>query len=222
MSSWGRSMLVPFHALTAAQMDGVVAIYEEALAAPWEWPAERFREIARTPGSRFWAMAALEGDDPVGFIINDYLPTGRLWYIHYFAVRADMRGHGWGSRILASSLPDGENAALQHSHDGCTGALIEAEAYASMPPGPTRDTAIRRQEFYRRHGAIVTGAQYPRPPDAPAEMPDFDLLFVPGRGWDGRLDNAFRRSLVRSLAVEGYEVPESAAWLQAALARYAN
>lgn len=215
-------MLVPFHGLTAAQLDGVVAIYEEALAAPWEWPLERLREIARTPGARFWAMAALEGDDPVGFIINEYLPVGRLWYIRYFAVRADLRGQGWGSRILAASLPRGEDAALQHGHDGCTGALIEVVAIAGLPPGAARQMSIRRQEFYRRHGAIATGAQYPRPPDAPAEMPDFDLLFVPGRAWDGRLDNAFRRSLVRSLVVEGYEAPESAAWLQAALARYAD
>jgi GNAT superfamily N-acetyltransferase len=215
-------MLVPFHRLTADQLTGVIAIYEEALAAPWEWPVERFREIARGPGSRFWAMAALEGDEPAGFIIDEYLPAGRLWYIHYFAVRTDLRAQGWGSRILTASLPIGEDAAAQHGHDGCTGTLLEAVAVGGQPPGATRGMAVRRQEFYRRHGAIVTGAQYPRPPDAPPDMPDYDLLFVPGRAWDGRLDNAFRRRLVRSLTVEGYGVPEAAAWLQAALARYAD
>lgn len=215
-------MLVPFHGLTAAQLDGVIATYEEALAAPWEWPAERFRELARSPGSRTWAMAALEGDEPAGFIISEYLPVSRLWYIRYFAVRADLRGQGWGSRILLASLPFGEDAALQYGQGGCTGTLLEAEAYAGLPPGPARDMAIRRQEFYRRHGAIVTGAQYPRPPDAPPEMPDFDLLFIPGRGWDGRLDNAFRRDLVSALTVEGYAVPEDAGWLQAALTRYVD
>ena len=215
-------MLVPFHGLTAAQLEGVIAIYEEALAAPWEWPAERFREIARTPGSRLGALAALEADEPVGFIINEYLPASQLWYIRYFAVRAGLRGQGWGSRILAASLPYGEDAAVQHGHEGCTGTLLEAVAFAGLPPGPARDMGIRRQEFYRRHGAIVTGAQYPRPPDASPDMPDFDLLFIPGRAWDGRLDSAFRRGLVRALTVEGYAVPEDAAWLQAALAQYAE
>lgn len=213
-------MLVSFHRLTARQLAGVIAIYEEALAAPWEWTVDRFHEIAQGTGSRFWAMAALEGDQPVSFIINEYLPIGRLWYIRYFAVRADLRGRGWGSAMLTADLPMGEDAAVQHGHDGCTGALIEAVAVAGLPPGDTQRLAVRRQEFYRRHGAIVTGAQYPRPPDAPPEMPDFDLLFVPGRAWDGRLDTAFRRRLVRSLVVEGYGVPEDAAWLQAALARY--
>ncbi len=213
-------MLIPFQRLTAEQLARVIAIYEEALAAPWEWPVERFHEIARTPDSPFWAMAALEGDNPAGFIINEYLPVGGLWYIHYFAVRADLRGQGWGSRILTASLPIGEDAALRHGHAGCTGTLLEAVAFAGLTPGGKRRMGVRRQEFYRRHGAIVTGAQYPRPPDASPDMPDFDLLFVPGRAWDGRLDNAFRRRLIRSLVVEGYGVPEDAAWLQAKLACY--
>jgi len=147
------------------------------------------------------------------------LPVGRLGYVHYFAVRADLLGQGWGSRILAASLPLGEEAALQHGHDGCVGTLLEVEAVAGLPPGTTRQMRARRQEFYRRHGAIVTGAKYPRPPDALPEMPDFVLLFIPGRAWNFHLDNAFRRNLVRSLMVEGYGVPEDAAWLQAALAR---
>ena len=215
-------MLIPFRALTARQLAGVVAIYEEALAAPWEWPVERFHEIAAGPGTPLWAMAALEGDDPAGFIINEYLAAGRLWYIHYFAVRADLRGKGWGSRILTASLPHGEKAAREHGHDGAAGTLLEAEAIAGLPDGAVRRMRVRRQEFYRRHGALVTGAIYPRPPEAPADMPDFDLLFIPGHAWDGRLDKAFRRRLVRSLAVEGYGVPEDAPWLLAELARYAG
>ena len=213
-------MLTPFHRLTRQQLDGVVAIYEESLAAPWEWPAERLYDLARSPDAAIEATAALDGDVAAGFIINEYLPGGRLWYVHYFAVRADLRGQGWGARILNATLPQGEDAARRHGQDGCLGALLEVETVDGPPPNADRTQRVQRQRFYRRLGAVATGALFPRWPWAPPEMPDFDLLLVPGRAWDGRIDDALRREVVGSLLVEGYGVPEGDPWLLAALRSY--
>lgn len=213
-------MLVPFHDLTDDQLARVIAIYEEALAAAWEWPPERLREIARDSEPSAWALAALEDGVPAGFIILDHLPRGRMWYIRYFAVRADLRGQGWGSRILEAALTAVEDVTVRAGRGSDRGTLLEAEAIEGGLSDPERALRLRRQAFYRRHGAVVTGALTPRWPDAPAAMPDFDLLFIPGRAWDGTIDGRFCRGIVRSLMVEGYGVPEDAAWLVAALDRY--
>lgn len=214
-------MLVPFHALTEAQLDRVVAIYEEALAAPWEWPPALIRGLAEARGTTRWALAALREGDPAGFIVVEYLPGVRAWYIRYFAVRADLRGQGWGSAILTEVLAAIEGAAAPEAAAGSRGVMLEAEA-TSASSDPESILRRRRQAFYRSHGAIVTGATAPRPPDAPAAMPDYDLLFIPAHGWTGRPDRAFRRELARGLAVEGYGVPEDAAWLAAELDRCAG
>ncbi len=215
-------MLIPFHHLTPSQLAEVIAIYEEALAGPWEWPAERLAELARQPDERILAAAALDGDAVAGFIIDEYLPGGRLWYIRYFAVRANLRGQGWGERILTAALPQGEAAALQHGHGGMLGAVLEVETVDGPPPDADREQRVRRQRFYRRLGALDTGARFPRLPWAPPEMPDFDLLLIPGSGWDGQIDDALRWHVVRSLMVEGYDVAEDEPWLAAALQQYAQ
>lgn len=215
-------MLVPFHDLSGAQMAQVVGIYEESLAAPWEWPSERLYELARNPDGTLWAMAGLEGDVAAGFIINEYLPGGRVWYVHYFAVRDDLRGQGWGARMLAAALPYGEAAAQAHGHPGCLGALLEVETVEGPPPDADREQRVRRQRFYRRLGALDTGAHFPRWPWAPADMPDFDLLLIPGSGWNGKIDDSLRHRLIHSLLVEGYATAEDEPWLVAALAPYAE
>jgi len=213
-------VLAPFSALTEAQLDRVIAIYEEALAAPWEWPPALLRGLAEERRETRWALAALQEGDPAGFIVVEYLSGVRVWYIRYFAVRADLRGQGWGSAILTGVLDVIDGADAPEAAAGRRGVMLEAEALEQGLPDAERAVRTRRQAFYRRHGALVTGARAPRPPDAPAAMPEYDLLFIPSRTWQGRLDGALRRDLARALAVEGYGVPEDAAWLQVQLARY--
>ncbi len=212
------TILVPFHELSDAQLAEVVAIYEEALAAPWEWPSQQLIDLARLPDGRVRAFAAFDGETVAGFTVNEYLPVGRVWYVHYLAVRADLRSQGWGSRILTVALPLAEDAARAAGHTGCLGGLLEVEAVDSPPPDADRRERIRRHEFYARHGALATAVVLPRPPWAPPEMPDWDLLFIPLSAWQGRIDAALRRTLLRALMVESYGFPEDAPWLAAALA----
>lgn len=215
-------MLAPFSALTEAQLDRVIAIYEEALAAPWEWPPALLRGLSEEHRETRWALAALQEGDPAGFIVVEYLSGVRVWYIRYFAVRADLRGQGWGSAILTEVLDAIEGAAAPEAGAGSRGVMLEAEAMERGLPDAERAVRARRQAFYRRHGAVVTGARAPRPPDAPAAMPDFDLLFIPARPWTGSPDRALRRELARGLAVEGYGAPGDAPWLAAELDRCAG
>ncbi len=140
--------------------------------------------------------------------------------MHYLAVRSDLRGQGWGARILADALPEGEVAARAHGHDGYLGALLEVESVDGPPPDADREQRVRRHRFYRRLGALDVGAVYPRPPFTPPDMPDFDLLLVPGPAFDGNIDDALRRRLIYSLAVEAYNTPPDEPWLVDALRRY--
>jgi ribosomal protein S18 acetylase RimI-like enzyme len=221
MSRSVAELLVPFHALGQRQLAEVVAIYEEAFAAPWEWPVERVSGLADAPDGPVWTLAALDGGAAAAFIICEYLPGGQVWHVHYLAVRPDLRGQRWGGRLLSAALPYGEEAARRHGHGGSLGTLLEIEAVDGPPPGADREQRVRRQRFYQALGALLTGPRYPRPPWAPPEMPDFDIVFIPGSAWDGRVDEALLHRFLRAVAVEGYQVPPDAPWLLAALQQLA-
>ncbi len=89
-------------------------------------------------------------------------------------------------------------------------------------PPPTADRTLRRRRvaFYLRHGAVHTGAEVPRPPWAPPEMPEWEIMLLPGAAWAGSLDGAARRDVCRALMVEGHETPADTPWLQTWLERY--
>jgi ribosomal protein S18 acetylase RimI-like enzyme len=212
--------LVPFRELTERQLDEIAAIYQEALAEPWEWPIERLRGAGRAPDSPLWAMAALEDGSPAGFIICQHLPRGQVWFVHYLAVRAELRSQGWGARLLSLALPEGEVAARQHGHAGSVGTLVQVENVDGPPRDANRAQRLRRQAFYQRNGAIQLGALSARWPWAPPEMPDYDMVLIPGSAWGGEVDDRLRYRLGLALMVEAYSVPPDAAWLVEQLARY--
>jgi GNAT superfamily N-acetyltransferase len=211
--------LVPFHELSESQLADVVAIYEESFAAPWEWPSARLYELAGTPDGDVSALAALDRDSVAGLVISEYLPGGRLWHIHYFAVRQDLRSMGWGARILAEVAPQGEDEARRHGHEASIGVALEVEAVDGPPEDADREQRVRRHAFYERNGAIFV-VRYPRPSSALPEMPDYDLLLIPESGWNGRLDDALRYRMIQAVAVEGYDTPEDAPWLVEGLKQY--
>ncbi len=210
--------LVPFHKLSEPQVAELIATYLDAFEAHWEWPPSQILELVRAESGRFCAVAALDDETVAGFIIAEHLSGGNLWYIHYLAVRPELRSQGWGTYLLTSSMRSGEEAARRSSRDGCIGAAMEVEAVDGPPVDADREQRVRRHVFYRRQGALPTGVLVPRPPWAPPEMPDWDVLVIPMSAWQGRIDAAFCRTLLRSVLVEGYGFSEDAPWLAAALA----
>ncbi len=213
----------PFAELTSDQVAEAVAIYREAFEAPWEWPAERIAGLGEcaAPDARCRAVALLDDAAVVALAVAQYLPGGNVWYLCYLAVAASRRGQGLGSRLLAAVLPLGEDLAVAAGKTGCRATLIEVEQVAAPPPDADRTQRRQRIAFYRRHGALDAGVAVPRLPWALPEMPDWDILLIPGRGWEGRPDRAAARSLCRSLMVEGYHIAPDAPWLTDYLAQLA-
>ncbi len=216
--------LVEFSELTSQQLDLVLAIYREAFEAPWEWPVSQVAGLAAAGdgASRYRALALLDQGAPVALAIAEYLPAGNVWYLHYLAVAPGRRGAGIGSALLAAVLPLGEITAQAAGRPGCLGLLLEAEQIEGPPADADREQRRKRIAFYRRHGARLIGVLVPRPPWAPPEMPDWEIMLIPGLAWDGVMSRKIRRRLCRSLMVEGYGIHPDAAWLTACLDRVAD
>jgi GNAT superfamily N-acetyltransferase len=212
--------ILPFHALTADQLNQVLAIYRDAFEAPWEWPVEKVAQLAdaTAPPSPWHSAALLNGDATVAIAIAKYFTETNLWYLLYLAVDAAQRGQGAGSTLLTHMLQMGEAQARAVGRTGCRGMILEVET-PDVPPEATRAMRARRVAFYRRFGALNIGVPVPRPPWVPPEQPDWDIMFIPGTAWSGKLDILTRRELSRALMVEGYEIPPDVPWLLAELNR---
>jgi len=134
------------------------------------------------------------------------------------AVARTHRNAGLGSGLLQTMARLGETVALTAGHGGCRGTLLEVELVDGPPPDADRTLRRRRATFYLRHGALRTGATVPRPPRAQPEMPEWEIMLLPGAAWSGVIDAATRHDLVRALMVEGYGLDPSAGWLALHLA----
>lgn len=213
--------LVELARLTPGQLAAVVAIYREAFEAPWEMPADALAEFARVRGRASTlgrATAAIAGEEAIGLALSNYLPGANLLHLKYLAVAAAQRGRGVGALLLCEQVAAGEAIARALGRPGCRGVLLEVEVPDGPPPGADRALRRRRVAFYRRQGALSTGIPFPRPPGAPPEQPDWEIMLLPGSAWCETLDGPVRRALARSLQVEGYGVDEEAPWLAAYLA----
>lgn len=214
--------LLSFSALTVSQLTEIVAIYREAFEAPWEWPVDRIAGLAKEEAApaRGCALALMDGDAAIGLAIADYLPAANLSCLHYLAVAPARRCAGAGAILLDAARAASEAWAQTAGRPGCRGTLAEVELVDGPPLTADRALRRRRVTFYRRHGAVHTGADVPRPPWAPPEMPEWEIMLLPGTAWAGSLDDTVRRDLSRALMVEGYGTPADAPWLQAWLDRY--
>lgn len=213
--------IVDIAGVTPAQMNAVIAIYREAFEAPWEMPVAELADFARarTAISRLGrALTILEGETAVGLALTTYLAESNLLHLKYLAIDPARRNHGLGATLLQTAAAAGEEIAQAVGRSGCAGTLLEVEIPDSPPPTADRSLRRRRIAFYERHGARRTGIPFPRPPHAPPEQPDWEVMLLPGRAWRGDLDRPTCRWLARALLVEGYGADEQAAWLQAYLA----
>lgn len=216
--------IVDIAGLTPAQMTSVTAIYREAFEAPWEMPVAELPDFARArAGANLLgrALAIVDGEAAVGLALATYLAQANLLHLKYLAVDPARRNQGLGARLLRAVVTAGEEIAQAASQAGCAGALLEVETPDSPPAAADRTLRRRRIAFYERHGAWRTGIPFPRPPHAPPEQPDWEVMLLPGRAWRGGLDGPTRRRLARALLVEGYGVDGQAEWLQAYLAAIA-
>lgn len=201
-------------------MDSVTAIYREAFEAPWEMPVAELPDFAaaRTGDTLLGRAAAIVADEvAAGLALSNYLAESNLLHLKYLAIDPTRRNQGLGAILLRAAAAAGEAIAQAAGRDGCAGTLLEVEIPDSPPAEADRSLRRRRIAFYERHGALRTGIPFPRPPWAPAEQPDWEVLLLPGRAWRNPLDGATRRGLGRALLVEGYRADPQAPWLVAYL-----
>lgn len=90
---------IEFHAMTAADIDDIVAIEQEAFTAPWT--AEAFHnELTQNLFAKYMVMS--RGDEVLGY--------GGMWlivdeaHVTNIAVREAYRGQGLGERLLREMM----------------------------------------------------------------------------------------------------------------------
>jgi GNAT superfamily N-acetyltransferase len=193
-----------FAALTLDQLAEVVEIYRDAFAAPWEWPAERIADLAEeAAASASWcALALVDGAEAIGFAVAGYLPTEALAHLHYLAIARTRRGAGVGATLLNAVRAAGEDWAQAAGWSGCRGALIEVERPEDSLTAVERELRLRRIAFYLRNGAVPAGMLFDRPDWAPPEMPNWDIMILPGQAWAGSLAEASRQALASMVLAE--------------------
>ena len=96
-------------------------------------------------------------------------------------------------------------------------------------PPPDADRSLRTRASPSTNGTtLITGVPYPRPPSAPPEQPDFELMLLPGSAWtDGVLPGALDGAIWAALMVEGYGADPDApgsrnTWTDRAVQRFAT
>ncbi len=214
------AQIVDIAELTPAQTDSVTAIYREAFEAPWEMPVAELSDFAQARAGESLlgrAVAIVDEGAAVGLALSNYLAESNLLHLKYLAIDPTRRSQGLGALLLQAAAATGEVIAQAAGRDGCAGTLLEVEVPESPPPEADRHRRHRRIVFYERQGALVTGIPFPRPPWAPDEQPNWEVMLLPGRAWRNALDGPTRRSLGHALLVEGYRADPQAAWLVAYL-----
>ena len=105
---------------------------------------EKLENIMRVSGTDFGHLyVVLDGERRVGML---YLLTQRdLVYIYYLAVDPELRGMGYGSRILE---------LVKEEHPGCRFAL---GCEAPDDSAPNNEERLARLAFYERNGFRDTG-----------------------------------------------------------------
>jgi GNAT superfamily N-acetyltransferase len=208
--------LVHIARLTTAQMDRVTGIYGEAFGAPWDMPAEKLGEFAAERaegGTRGRAVALLHDDVPVALALTSYLRESNYLYLECLVNDAACRSRGLGGKMLEVVTQAAEEMALTAGCPGCLGTLAEVETLDGPPSTADRHLRERRIAFYLRQGAVPTGVHFARPPWAQLEMPEWEIMLLPGHAWEGPLDGRTRRAMGYALMVEGYGVNANADWL---------
>lgn len=138
--------MIKFQRITTA--DTALYNYMEQLMTA-SFPPKEYRSLEELRNytdtkTHFYCNIILHDDTPVGFIT--YWDFGQFFYVEHFAIDSSQRNGGHGKNVL-SHLCQQINKPI----------ILEVEA-------PEEEMAIRRINFYKRHGFALWEKPYMQPP----------------------------------------------------------
>jgi len=154
--------VVPAGDLTGQQRSRIAEIYHRAFAPHHRVP---FGELAAT-GPADILLAAVDGDEPVGFAAARKLGTAGWTFLRYYGIAAERRGTGLGQRFWRLFGPAVQAAGWPAR------IAFEVEDPEHMASHGTRQTAAARIAFWSRCGCRLL-------PVAGYVMPDISGLGPP-------------------------------------------
>jgi GNAT superfamily N-acetyltransferase len=192
----------------------VLAIYEQSFPEAERDPVENIAaNLSRyTDDTEVTHLRALiEQDTVVGFTYFSSYREYYLGFLKFIAVRADIRGKGYGPILLRDAIQQLRADGVRATGWPYLGLVFEVERPEMAENEPDRLLRERRIEFYRRNGAMmIEQVDYIAPPvtvDQPS-LP-FHLMVmraVPKYG----MQRWLRQAAVKALLIEGYgENPDS-------------
>lgn len=136
-----------------ATSDTALYDYMEKLMTT-SFPPEEYRSLAELRNytdakPHFYCNIILHDDNPIGLIT--YWDFGHFYYVEHFAIDPSQRNGGHGKNVL-SHLCQQINKPI----------ILEVEA-------PEEEMAIRRINFYKRHGFTLWEKPYMQPPYKPGD-----------------------------------------------------
>jgi hypothetical protein len=142
--------------LARGQFDRVNEIYEQAFAPHHRLP---FAQLAAT-GPADMLVAALDGDEPVGFAALRLLEAGGWTFLRYYGIATQRRAAGLGQRFWQLLRPSVEQAGWPAR------IAFEVEDPGHAASDEARDVAAARIAFWNRCGCQLL-------PITGYVMPDF-------------------------------------------------
>ncbi len=135
----------------------LIPLYESSFSDTEKIPLEN---IHRTIGRGGSLRAYYENDSLIGLTFG-FIDDGKMFFV-YFATVPEVRGKGYGSRILEM---------VRQEYSDCRIFLVVEPCDKLAPDYQLR---VRRQEFYRRNGCADTGIK------VISDDEWFDTMFVRG------------------------------------------
>jgi len=202
------------HNLESPEGKAVLAIYEQAFPEAERDPIESIADSLTNPDPKTEVAhlrALFDRGGVVGFAYFASYAEYYLGFLKFIAVRADIRGKGYGPILLRDALRQVRADGRQMTGWPHLGLALEVERPETADNDQDQQIRERRIQFYRRNGAVLLeGIDYVAPPIAPGQpsLP-FHLMFlraVPKYG----VQRWLRPKAVKALLIQGYgETPDS-------------
>jgi GNAT superfamily N-acetyltransferase len=200
-----------FHTTVGQQ---VIAIYEQSFPEAEREPVETIAANLNSSDLNTEVThlrALVEQEAVVGFTYFSSYPEYYLGFLKFIAVRADIRGKGYGPILLQDALEQLRADGVRATGWPYLGLVLEVERPELAANDQDRQLRERRIQFYRRNGArMIEGIDYIAPPVAAGQpsLPFYLMVLraVPKYG----MQRWLRQNAVKALLVEGYrENPDS-------------